>query len=156
MVHLLEARGVRVFSLAEDAADVDAFCFWHKRAKDDPPAAFVFLNLQESGERGGFDAAHELGHLATHRAIDFRGKDVEREADGFARRMHGHPDRASYGILSREGMRASELAALRWRDLDLEHVLVRLDENKTDDPRAWAPRRQRDPNPRVVEEEDEG
>jgi integrase len=46
--------------------------------------------------------------------------------------------RMAYGILAREGMRASELAALRWRDLDLQHGRVRLDANKTDDPRAWA------------------
>jgi integrase len=46
--------------------------------------------------------------------------------------------RLAYGILDREGMRASELEDLKWRDLDLEHGRVRLDENKTDDPRAWA------------------
>ncbi len=46
--------------------------------------------------------------------------------------------RLAYGILAREGMRASELGALRWRDVDLEHGRLRLDENKTDDPRAWA------------------
>jgi integrase len=46
--------------------------------------------------------------------------------------------RVAYGILSREGMRASELSDLRWSDVDLERGRVRLDENKTDDPRAWA------------------
>ncbi len=46
--------------------------------------------------------------------------------------------RLAYGILCREGMRASELGTLRWRDVDLERGRVRLDENKTDDPRAWA------------------
>jgi integrase len=46
--------------------------------------------------------------------------------------------RLVYGILAREGMRASELSRLRWRDVDLEHGRVRLDRNKTDDPRAWA------------------
>ena len=46
--------------------------------------------------------------------------------------------RIAYGILTREGMRASELESLKWRDLDLEHGRVRLDQNKTDDPRAWA------------------
>jgi integrase len=40
--------------------------------------------------------------------------------------------------MTREGMRASELASLKWRDVDLQHGRVRLDENKTDDPRAWA------------------
>ena len=78
MVHLLEAKGVRLFSLAEDAKDVDAFCFWH----DAKP--FVVLNRAKSAERGRFDAAHELGHLAMHRHIDFRNRDVEREADQFA------------------------------------------------------------------------
>jgi integrase len=46
--------------------------------------------------------------------------------------------RLSYGILAREGMRASELSSLKWRDVDLDRGRVRLDENKTDDPRAWA------------------
>ncbi len=46
--------------------------------------------------------------------------------------------RLAYGILTREGMRASELGALRWSDVDLSRGRVRLDENKTDDPRAWA------------------
>jgi integrase len=46
--------------------------------------------------------------------------------------------RLAYGILSREGMRRSELSGLRWRDLDLDHGRIRLDVNKTDDPRAWA------------------
>jgi integrase len=46
--------------------------------------------------------------------------------------------RFAYGILIREGMRASELAGLHWRDLDLEHGRIRLDRNKTSDRRAWA------------------
>jgi integrase len=47
--------------------------------------------------------------------------------------------RLVYGILNREGMRVSELALLKWSDVDLEHGgSVRLDRNKTDDPRAWA------------------
>jgi integrase len=46
--------------------------------------------------------------------------------------------RIAYGFLTREGMRKGELASLRWGDLDLERGRVKLDENKTDDPRAWA------------------
>lgn len=46
--------------------------------------------------------------------------------------------RAFYGFLDREGTRASEAEALTWRDLDLDRGAVKLDENKTDDPRAWA------------------
>jgi integrase len=46
--------------------------------------------------------------------------------------------RLFYGILAREGMRVSELLDLTWGDVDLEHGIIRLDENKTDEPRAWA------------------
>jgi Zn-dependent peptidase ImmA (M78 family)/DNA-binding XRE family transcriptional regulator len=60
MVHLLEAHGVRVFSLAQDCAEVDAFSFW----QDGLP--YVFLNSQKSAERSRMDAAHELGHLVMH------------------------------------------------------------------------------------------
>ena len=82
LVHLLEAHGVRVFSLGVDHADVDAFSFWH----DGTP--YVFLNTAKSAEHGRFDAAHELGHLVLHaggRPLD--GVDVEAEADAFASAM---------------------------------------------------------------------
>jgi integrase len=46
--------------------------------------------------------------------------------------------RLFWGFLSREGMRVSEALSLRWTDLDLGRGAVALDENKTDDPRAWA------------------
>ncbi len=46
--------------------------------------------------------------------------------------------RLFFGVLAREGMRRDELADLRWDDLDLQRGMVRLDVNKTDDPRAWA------------------
>ncbi len=46
--------------------------------------------------------------------------------------------RLFYGVGDREGMRREEAARLRWSDLNLERGLIRLDENKTDDPRAWA------------------
>ena len=35
-------------------------------------------------------------------------------------------------------MREGEAVALTWGDVDLERGAVRLDQNKTDDPRAWA------------------
>jgi len=60
MVHLLEAHGVRVFSLVEECAEIDAFSFWHKRIP------YVFLNTWKSAERSRMDAAHELGHLVLH------------------------------------------------------------------------------------------
>lgn len=106
LVHLLEAKGVRILSLAEDTSLVDAFSFW----KDDKP--FVFLNTFKTPEHSRFDAAHELGHLVLHKHGAYMNKhlvssdkepnetyfdedvtkkttlkverDIEREADRFA------------------------------------------------------------------------
>lgn len=46
--------------------------------------------------------------------------------------------RALWGFLAREGCRLGEALALTWSDVDLTRGAIRLDENKTDDPRAWA------------------
>lgn len=78
MIHLLESKGVRVFSLAENNKAVDAFSFW----KDDK--AFVFLNTFKSAERSRFDAAHELGHLVLHKHGGPSGREAEYEVDKFA------------------------------------------------------------------------
>jgi Zn-dependent peptidase ImmA (M78 family)/DNA-binding XRE family transcriptional regulator len=78
MVHLLESRGVRVFSLAIDAREVDAFSMWHDSK------SFIFLNTMKSAEHSRFDAAHELGHLVLHRHGEPQGQEVEREAHAFA------------------------------------------------------------------------
>lgn len=78
MVHLLEAKGTRVFSLVEDTTDMDACSFW----KDGRP--FVFLNTKKSVEHSRFDAAHELGHLLLHKHGDPIGKEVEIQANRFA------------------------------------------------------------------------
>lgn len=83
MVHLLEVHGVRVFSLAEDHREVDAFSFWRGGIP------YVFLNTKKSAERGRFDAAHELGHLVMHRggllaSRPPRAGDAERQAQHFA------------------------------------------------------------------------
>jgi Zn-dependent peptidase ImmA (M78 family) len=78
VVHLLESRGVRVFSLAIDAKQVDAFSMWHGSTP------FVFLNTRKSSEHSRFDAAHELGHLVLHRHGSPQGQDAERQANAFA------------------------------------------------------------------------
>jgi Zn-dependent peptidase ImmA (M78 family)/DNA-binding XRE family transcriptional regulator len=78
MVHLLEAHGVRVFSLPVDSASVDAFSVWHKETP------FVFLNPLKSGERGRMDCGHELGHLTLHGHGIPRSREAEQEADAFA------------------------------------------------------------------------
>ncbi|MET3465107.1 XRE family transcriptional regulator [Variovorax atrisoli] len=82
MVHLLESKGIRVFSLAEETRDVDAFCTWYEGKP------FVFLNTIKSPERSRFDAAHELGHLVrdtyTMQHGQTHGPEMERQADAFA------------------------------------------------------------------------
>jgi Zn-dependent peptidase ImmA (M78 family) len=79
MIKLLEAKGVRVFSLAENTATLDAFSCW----RGDTP--YVFLNTAKSSERSRFDAAHELGHLVMHKhGGPQQGKSAEHEAQLFA------------------------------------------------------------------------
>ncbi|MER6611191.1 XRE family transcriptional regulator [Streptomyces sp. NPDC000927] len=79
MVHLLEAHGVRVFSLAPDCLDADAF----STTRHGTP--YVLLNTRKTGERGRFDAAHELGHLVLHSGYESpRGPAAETAADAFA------------------------------------------------------------------------
>ena len=79
VVHLLESRGVRVFSLVEDSREVNAFSSWQRGT-----IPYVFLNTMKSSESSRFDAAHELGHLVLHRHGDPKGKEVEQQANDFA------------------------------------------------------------------------
>jgi Zn-dependent peptidase ImmA (M78 family)/DNA-binding XRE family transcriptional regulator len=82
MVHLLEAKGIRIYSLAENTKEVDAFSVW----RDDVP--YIFLNRFKSAERSRFDAAHELAHLCLHKhggsAAIYKDSLIEREANAFA------------------------------------------------------------------------
>jgi Zn-dependent peptidase ImmA (M78 family)/DNA-binding XRE family transcriptional regulator len=79
MIGFLERKGVRVLSLSEDTANVNAFSFW----RDSKP--YIFLNNFKTPESSIFDSAHELGHLMLHCKGDLRGdRLLEREADGFA------------------------------------------------------------------------
>ena len=78
VLHALEFNGVRICSLPEEHAEVDAFSLW----RDSTP--YVFLNTLKSGERGRFDAAHELGHLVMHRGVLPDARDREVEAQRFA------------------------------------------------------------------------
>src|SRR5579875_668659 len=78
-VHLLEAHGIRVFSIAPEFSEVDAFSFFHEGVP------FVFLNTMKTAERGRFDACHELGHLVLHgQGCDLTRSLAEREANDFA------------------------------------------------------------------------
>jgi Zn-dependent peptidase ImmA (M78 family)/DNA-binding XRE family transcriptional regulator len=79
VIALLETKGVRVFSLSENTASVNAFSFW----RDEKP--YIFLNNFKTAESSIFDTAHELGHLVMHKHAGIRGiRSVEREADQFA------------------------------------------------------------------------
>lgn len=79
LLALLETNGVRIFSLSENTASVNAFSFW----RDGKP--YVFLNNFKTAESSIFDAAHELGHLVMHRHGDPKEtRSAEREADSFA------------------------------------------------------------------------
>ncbi len=79
MVHLLEAHGVRVYSLTIECSDVDAFSMYRGTCP------MVFLNVGKTGERLRFDAAHELGHLVLHSEHrEPHGPDAEQEANRFA------------------------------------------------------------------------
>lgn len=79
MVKLLEAKGVRVFSLAENTKNVDAFSCWRNGIP------YVFLNTFKTAERSRFDAAHELAHLVLHKhGGPQQGRQAEWEAQRFA------------------------------------------------------------------------
>jgi Zn-dependent peptidase ImmA (M78 family) len=79
LIKMLESKGVRVFSLAENTKNVDAFSCW----RNDTP--YVFLNTFKSTEHSRFDAAHELAHLTLHRhGGPHQGRDAETEANQFA------------------------------------------------------------------------
>lgn len=60
VLHLLEAHGVRIYSLTDQNNELDAYSLYWDRQP------FIFLSTRKSGERGRFDAAHELGHLVLH------------------------------------------------------------------------------------------
>src|ERR1700730_8090241 len=79
LMGLLETNGVRLFSLSENTASVNAFSFW----RDNKP--YVFLNNFKTAESSIFDAAHELGHLVMHKHGDPKEtRSAEREANAFA------------------------------------------------------------------------
>lgn len=77
LIHLMEAHGVRVYSLTDDCKELDGFSFWYDGAP------YVFLTHHKSPERGRWDGAHELGHLVLHQGVP-KGRQTEAEADAFA------------------------------------------------------------------------
>ncbi len=78
MLHLLESKGVRVFSLAENTVKVNAYSIWRAGKP------YMFLNNYKSAESSRFDAAHELGHLVLHQDGGSTGREAEDQANKFA------------------------------------------------------------------------
>lgn len=81
LIHLLESKGVRIYAVAPDCREIDAFSFY----RDGVP--YIFMSTEKSGERQRFDAAHELGHLVLHSESSVekpQGRDKEMEANRFA------------------------------------------------------------------------
>lgn len=78
MVRLLEAHGIWVQVLSEEAAEIDAFSYW-----SDGRANIVLNHAKGDPYRSRFDAAHELGHLVMHDADGPEGKEREKEANLF-------------------------------------------------------------------------
>lgn len=79
LLALLESKGIRLFSLSENTASVNAFSFW----RGGKP--FIYLNNFKTAESSRFDAAHELGHLVMHKHGDPKeNRACERDADRFA------------------------------------------------------------------------
>jgi Zn-dependent peptidase ImmA (M78 family)/DNA-binding XRE family transcriptional regulator len=118
MIHLLESKGVRVYSLSVKAKEVDAFSTW----KGDTP--FVFLNVEKSSEHSRFDAAHELAHLVLHRSGAPVGKEAETEAHRFAAaflmpeedvRAHTRPNPGIVNLLQWKKRWKVSLSALNFR-----------------------------------------
>ncbi|MEU9818190.1 helix-turn-helix domain-containing protein [Pseudonocardia alni] len=79
VLHLLESRGIRIFSLVQEVRDVDAFSFFRRGVP------YILVDTGKTAERQRFDLAHELGHLVLHQGSErVHGRDAERQADRFA------------------------------------------------------------------------
>jgi Zn-dependent peptidase ImmA (M78 family)/DNA-binding XRE family transcriptional regulator len=84
VMRLLEAKGVRIYSIGDQPKEVSAYSIWH----DGLP--FIFTNTQKSAEHARFTMCHELGHLLLHRNENDSFEDprrIEQEADQFASSM---------------------------------------------------------------------
>jgi len=79
LTHLVESKGVRIFSLPAECNTVDAYSLrWFG-------TPVVFLTPGKTAERRRFDLAHELGHLILHSEREgFQGQAAEDEANQFA------------------------------------------------------------------------
>jgi len=119
MIRLLESRGARVFSLAENTRKVNAYSLW----RDGKP--YVFLNTMMSGERSRFDAAHELAHLVLHHDGKAVGREAEDQANTFASNfLMPRGDFLAHAPLGR-GLNSLIKAKKRWK-VSLAALVYRL------------------------------
>lgn len=122
MVHLLEAHGVRVFSLAQESREVDAFSFWRHGIP------YIFLNGLKTAERSRMDAAHELGHLVLHAHGVAKGRTAEDQAQDFGSAFL-MPRRSLLAEAPRGGSAAQIIRAKpKWNvaAMNLAHRMARL------------------------------
>ncbi|XXX77692.1 tyrosine-type recombinase/integrase [Sorangium sp. So ce134] len=123
----------------------------------DRAVSMLPAHLEASSRQGIAKVIHRILALATYPARIIANNPLPRgwvpKADNNKAKSSLYPDedkrlmaavdiplpyRIYYGFLIREGMRADEAGRLEPSDLDLERGAIVLDENKTDDPRAWA------------------
>jgi len=119
VIHLVESRGIRVFSLPIDSAKVDAFSVWQNNIP------FIFLNPMKSGERGRFDVSHETAHLCLHGHGVPRTREAELEADRFAAAFLMPRADVLANIPRAWSMKAIHTLKSRWK-VSASALLVRL------------------------------
>lgn len=119
MIHLLESKGIQIFSLTENTIKVNAYSLWRKGKP------YMFLNTFKSAESSRFDAAHELGHLVLHQPNKHSKRDPEKEADCFASSFLMPSDDVKAILPHANGLRQLIEAKKRWR-VSLEALIYRM------------------------------
>jgi Zn-dependent peptidase ImmA (M78 family)/transcriptional regulator with XRE-family HTH domain len=116
IVHLVESRGCRVFSLVDDVSALDAFSMW------DRGTPFIFLTHHKSPERARWDVSHELAHVLLHVGSAPQGRENEQAADEFAAELLLPTD----GVLERASRYPSMIEVRReklyWRVSALAYI----------------------------------
>ena len=122
LVHLLEARGVRVFSLVEKCRSLDGLSFWHEATP------YVFLNTTKPAARTRMSVAHELGHLLLHSAeVPSGHRRTETEANQFASSFLMPRDSILASVPNTSNLDALEEHARVW-NVSIQALVYRMHE----------------------------
>ena len=122
LIHLLEARGVRVFSLVEECRTLDGLSFWYETTP------YVFLNTTKPAARSRMSVAHELGHLLLHGTeVPSGHRRTETEANRFASSFLMPRDRILASISSTSTLEALEEHARVW-NVSIQALVYRIHE----------------------------